>query len=177
MRGPTHALAGAATASAFLYFNIPHDYPLLVLSVVSGFAALWPDLDGRESTIENIRVFGIQPLKIPAFFIDKLFKHRGFLHSLMAVLLLAFILLGFFPDLPREFVIATLLGYTSHLLTDGITPAGVPWLYPSEWSPPLLSRYLAITTGSFMETVFFIGLLVFYVIFLSQAGYIVLPAR
>ncbi len=172
MRGSTHALAGAASASIFLYFNIPHNYPLLALSAIAGFAALLPDLDGRESTIENIRVFGVRIMKAPGYVIDRLFKHRGFLHSLMGLGLLAFILLGFLPALPKEIVIAILLGCLSHLLTDGITPAGVPWLYPLDWSPPLFSKYFAITTGSFMETVFFIGLVVFYLIFLSQAGYV-----
>ncbi len=175
MLGRTHALAGACTAGLFLAFNIPHQYPLIALSVVGGFAALFPDLDNSESTLENIRVFGLKIFEPPAYIIDKLFKHRGFLHSLIAVALLGFIFLGFFPDLPKEVVIAVLLGYLSHLVTDGITPAGIPWFWPLDWSPPLLPKVLAIRTGSFMETIFFIGLIVVYAIFLAEANYIILP--
>lgn len=172
MRGPTHALAGACTASVFLAFTIPHQYPLLALSAVAGFAALWPDVDGSESTFENITILGFKPFEFPAFITDKLFKHRGFLHSLLAVLLLAFILLGFFPKLPKEIVIATLLGYTSHLVTDALTPQGIAWFYPLEWRSTLLPKLLCITTGSLGEMVFFIALVVLYIMFLSQAGYL-----
>lgn len=175
MLGPTHALAGATVAGLFLVFNLPHQYPLLVLSVVGGVAALVPDLDGSESTIENIKILGIKPLKIPAYFIDKLFKHRGFLHSLMALVFLAFILLGLLPNLPSEITWVVLLGYFSHLLTDALTPAGIPWLYPLEWRPTLLTKLFAIRTGSIIELLFFVLLVVVYLIFLEQAGYVILP--
>lgn len=175
MRGPTHALGGALTASLFITFNIPHTYPLLVLSAVGGFAALLPDMDNSESTIEHISISGIQPFAIPAWVIGKMFKHRGFMHSLLAVALLSFLLLGFFPQIPKEIVVAILLGYGSHIVLDSLTPDGVPWLYPIEWRITLLPKILCILTGSLMETVFFIGLVVLYVIFLSQANYIQLP--
>jgi inner membrane protein len=175
MRGPTHALAGACTAGLFLTFAIPHQYPLLALSAVSGFAALLPDLDNTESTIENIRFGGYRLLKGPAFIIDKLFKHRGFLHSLLSVALLAFVLLGFLPQIPIEIHITILLGYVSHLVTDSMTPEGIPWFYPWEFRATLLPKILCVTTGSFMETLVFVGLIVLYAIFLASAGYIILP--
>lgn len=174
MRGPTHALAGATTAGLFLVGHWPHQYPLLVLSAVSGFAALLPDLDNSESTIENIRVAGVRPLKVPAWFIDKMFKHRGFLHSLLAVAMLTFILLGFLPQLPHEIDIAIILGYLSHLVTDSLTPEGIPWIYPVDWRGTLLPKFLCIRTGSFMETIFFVGLVVVYIVFLSKAHYLLL---
>lgn len=172
MRGPTHALAGACTASVFLWLDIPYTVPILALSAIAGFSALIPDLDGSESTIENIRILGVRPLKGPGYIVNILFKHRGFLHSLMALVFLTFILLGFFPQLPREIVLAILLGYLSHLVTDDLTPAGIPWLYPVEWRPTLLPKILCIRIGSFMELVFMVGLVVYYVIFLQQAGYV-----
>lgn len=175
MRGPTHALAGATTVGLFVVCDIPHQYPPILLSAVAGFAALIPDLDGSESMIENIRFFGFRILKFPGFIIDKLFTHRGFLHSLMALAFLGFIFLGFFPNLPKEFVWAALFGYASHLITDAMTPMGIPWFYPLDWRASLLPKILTITTGSFMETVFFIGLLALYVIVLASAGYIILP--
>lgn len=176
MLGPTHAMAGLCAAGIFVVLPIHHEVPFLALSAVSGFAALLPDLDNTESTIENIRVFGVRVLKGPAFFIDKMFKHRGFLHSLLAVALLAFILLGFVPQLPREVTIAILVGYLSHLITDSMTPDGVPWFYPIEIRGTILPRLLCIRTGSFMERMFFIALIVLYVIILAEAGLIILPA-
>lgn len=176
MRGPTHALAGAYTAAAFLTFNIPHQYPLIALSAVAGFAALLPDLDNSESTLENLIIFNVKPFKAPAFFIDKLFKHRGFLHSLLAVLVLAFVLLGFFPNLPREIAIAVLLGYLSHIVTDGLTPLGIPLFYPLEQRVTFLPKVFCIVTGSLMEMIFFVTLGVLYLIFLNNAGYINLPS-
>lgn len=176
MRGPTHALAGACTTLAFTAFPISHHYPLLILSGVGAFAALVPDLDGSESTIENLRILGFRPLKWPGFIVDKLFKHRGFLHSLLAVAILAFILLGFFPEVPKEFVITALLGYSSHLLTDGLTPLGIPLFYPLEWRVTFLPKILCITTGSLAEGMVFVALIVLYVIFLSSAGYLILPS-
>lgn len=177
MRGPTHALAGACSAGLFIGLDLPHQLPLLMLSAIAGFSALLPDLDNTESTIENIRIFGYRPLKGPAFIIDKIFKHRGFLHSLLALALLAFGLLGFLPQIPLEIHLAILFGYASHLVTDSMTPDGVPWFYPIELRGNLLPKIFCITTGSFMETLFFIVLVVIYIIFLASAGYIILPAN
>lgn len=177
MRGPTHALAGACTAGLFLAFNIPHSQPLILLSAVSGFAALLPDLDNTQSMAENITILGIKPLKGPAFIFEKIFKHRGYMHSLLAVALVCFILLGFLPQIPKDVDLAIIFGYLSHLVTDGITVEGVPWFYPLETFRTILPRFLRITTGSLMENLFFVSLIVLYVIILQAAGYIDLPAR
>jgi inner membrane protein len=175
VRGPTHALAGATTVSLFLVFDIPHEFPLLIIAAVAALAALLPDMDGSESTIENITVFGVAPFAIPSFILNICFKHRGYLHSLLAVGLLAFLLLGFVPGLPREFTIAIILGYLSHLLTDGLTPMGIPLFYPLNFNVTFLPKILCIRTGSLAENLFFVALLVGFLIFLEQAHYIVLP--
>lgn len=175
MRGPTHALAGAGTAAIFLAIPQVNTTPLLVLSLLGAFAALLPDLDNSESTLENLRIGGVRIFKAPAFIIDKLFKHRGYLHSLLAVALLAFILLGFFPILPKDVVIVVLLGYLSHIALDSLTPVGIPWLYPIEHNFRLLPKILCITTGSLGEMAFFVLLVVLYAMFLQAAHFIVLP--
>lgn len=172
MRGPTHALAGASSAGLLLAINYPHQTPFILLSAIAGFAALVPDLDGSHSMIENTKILGVRPLKGPAYIIDRLFKHRGFLHSLMAMIFLAFILLGFFPMLPKEYTLAILFGYMSHLVLDSLTPLGIPWLYPLELRIRLVPKWLAITTGSIYETLFFVILIQIYFIVLSTAGYI-----
>ncbi len=176
MRGPTHALGGAVAAAAFfLYIPFPHHFSPLALAAVGGFAALLPDMDNSESTIENITIAGFQPFNAPAWVIDKLFKHRGFLHSLLAVLLLIFLLLGFLARIPTEISVAIIVGYFSHLVLDALTPAGIPWFYPVENNFTLIPKILCITTGSFTEKIFFIVLVGVGAILLSKAGYIILP--
>lgn len=175
MRGPTHAMAGATTAGLFLAFSIPTTTPILVLSVIGALAALFPDLDNSESTLENLRIMGVRPLKIPAYFIDKLFKHRGFLHSLLAVALLTFLLFGFLPQVPKDILLVILFGYLSHIVLDSLTPVGLPWFYPVDRNFRLIPKITCITTGSFGETIFFVGLVVLYAIFLDAAGLIQLP--
>lgn len=172
MRGPTHALAGAGTAAIFLAIPGLQSTPLLLLSLIGAFAALVPDLDNSESTLENLRVGGIRIFKGPAFIIDKMFKHRGYLHSLLALALLAFVLLGFFPILPKDVVIVILLGYLSHIALDSLTPIGIPWLYPLDHNFRLLPKILCITTGSLGEMAFFVLLVVLYAIFLDAAHFI-----
>ncbi len=175
MRGPTHALGGACAAGLFIVFHLPHQYPLVALSAVSAFASLLPDLDNTQSTAENIRVLGFRPLKIVGYVVEKLFKHRGFLHSLTAVALIAFVLLGFLPKIALEIHLAILFGYLSHLVLDALTPEGIQWFYPLDWRSTLLPKVLCITTGSFMENLFFIVLIATYILFLSAAGYIIIP--
>jgi inner membrane protein len=175
MRGPTHALGGAATAAIFLAVPSLQTTPILLLSILGAFAALVPDLDNSESTLENLRVGGVRIFKCPAFIIDKMFKHRGYLHSLLALALLSFVLLGFLPMLPKDVVIVILLGYLSHIALDSLTPVGIPWLYPLEHNFRLLPKILCITTGSIAEMAFFVVLVVLYAMFLESAHFITLP--
>lgn len=171
MLGPTHALAGA-TSAGLLLVKGNTNYPFILLAAIAAIAALLPDLDGSESTIENVKLLGFKPLKFPGWLIDKLFAHRGFLHSLMAMVFLIFVLLGFFSWLPKEIVLAITLGYASHIVTDSLTPLGLPWLYPLEWRGRLLPKWLAIRTGSIGETLFFVLLLVLFAGLLTKAGYL-----
>lgn len=59
------------------------------------------------------------------------FKHRGFTHTIWAVIAWTWIGYGLelYLDIPGIMRIA-MLGYLSHLLADTLTPNGVKWLYP-----------------------------------------------
>jgi inner membrane protein len=83
--------------------------------------ALLPDIDHPQSWAgRKMRVISI-PLSM-------LVGHRGITHSLLAVLagLAALAILGL-----NQPVAPLVVGYLSHLLADGLTPSGVPLLWPS----------------------------------------------
>ncbi|MDI3474149.1 MAG: inner membrane protein [Candidatus Woesearchaeota archaeon] len=77
-----------------------------------------PDIDTASSKFGRKKFF--RPLQ-------KLTKHRGFFHSLLAGAIFAF-LLGFVA--PKEYALIFLLGYWLHVLVDGLTPKGVALLWP-----------------------------------------------
>jgi inner membrane protein len=91
--------------------------------------SLLPDIDHPKSILG-------QRLKWISTPIARIFGHRGFTHSLLA--LIGGIAL-FQMDISRYWIIpadvlhAMIIGYFSHLLADMITPAGIPLLWPCRW--------------------------------------------
>lgn len=173
MTGKTHALAGGVAAlgvtllvqeQAWLALDLN---PLLTsgrlqylaIGLIGSVAALIPDLDNSESRLENWRIFGVKPLKPLADLVNLLFSHRGFLHSLLAIMLLSLILLSLPSAIELHWRVAILSGYLSHLITDGLTPDGIELLYPWGQQIRFLPRWLAIRTGSFFESLFYLLLL------------------
>ncbi|MDR7342269.1 inner membrane protein [Pantoea alhagi] len=90
---------------------------------------LLPDIDHPRSTLGQRFRWISQP-------IARAFGHRGFTHSLLAVLggvtLLQFNLPHGSP-LPSDAMHGMVLGYLSHIAADMLTPAGVPLLWPCRW--------------------------------------------
>lgn len=96
----------------------------------SAFAAgavigsLAPDIDTPTSTISKWI-----PL-LPSI-VNKIFGHRGFIHSPFCILLL---FLLFYLVKPARFLslffIGILTGYSMHLIQDSFTKGGIPWFYP-----------------------------------------------
>lgn len=88
----------------------------------AAFGALLPDIDHPQSWAgRKMRVVSV-PLSL-------LVGHRGITHSALAVLAASALLMtmGF------GWVAAPVaVGYLSHLLADGLTPSGVPLLWPSK---------------------------------------------
>jgi len=88
-------------------------------------SALLPDLDHPKSMLGQQLPWIATPL-------SRLFGHRGFTHSLLAV---AAAIWGLnqrrLPaSLPIGIKDALIVGYLSHLLGDWLTPAGIPLLWP-----------------------------------------------
>lgn len=88
-------------------------------------SALLPDLDHPKSVLGQRLPWISKPL-------SRLFGHRGFTHSLLAVATAVWGLNQSLPPdtLPMGVKDALIVGYLSHLLGDWLTPAGIPLFWP-----------------------------------------------
>lgn len=160
MTGRTHLVAGANAAGwgLWLLTGMPASIWWIGLGALGG---LFPDLDASDSLLQNAdlrsgqRGLRIQPLKLPGLVLNALFGHRGFLHSLLALILLiaAFAL----ARPPIELIAAFGLGYISHLFLDGINPSGVPLFYPFKRRIRFVP-FVRIRTGGLIDQLLFLGL-------------------
>lgn len=88
-------------------------------------SALLPDLDHPNSLLGRRLPWISGPL-------SRLFGHRGFTHSLLAVGIAVWGLGQFQPPGALAEVVkdGLIIGYLSHLLGDWLTPAGIPLFWP-----------------------------------------------
>ncbi|HSV28266.1 MAG TPA: metal-dependent hydrolase [Candidatus Omnitrophota bacterium] len=120
MMAGSHVVMGAAlwAVSAKLAGAPPAEPQALA---AAAFGALLPDIDHPQSWAgRKMRVVSV-PLALVV-------GHRGITHSALAVAgcLAVLVVMG------MGWVAApVVLGYLSHLLADGLTPSGVPLLWPS----------------------------------------------
>lgn len=128
MRGKTHLLVGVA-AGAAAAISVPADNHAISAGVfiATTIGSLYPDIDNSQSMLGR----KIKPI---SFIINKLFGHRGFIHTpfnLICLLLLMgtpLILTEQYNYLP--IVIGFAVGFLSHLFLDAITKGGISFLYP-----------------------------------------------
>lgn len=118
--------------------------PLLIVSATVG--SLIPDIDHPNSKLGR----RFKPISI---LINKAVGHRGFTHTLLALLLLAFGLFMLNMYLPVHIqpygwavVIGTVVGYASHLFLDALTPSGIPLFAPFMSKSVRLAK---LTTGKY----------------------------
>lgn len=137
MNYQAHRIAGICTAtvvSTLIYqesIGETGTYIAIGLAIVGGsMGGLLPDIDHPTSKIGK-RIPPISKL------INVLFGHRGFTHSILAIILFAYflffitsiipdVLLGFYIP----FALGLIVGYASHLVLDMTTVSGIPLLYP-----------------------------------------------
>lgn len=109
MLGRTHIVVGLFFPLLFMsLFPVIHPFQFLFLSLLG---ALLPDIDRSSSTIG--RKFS---------FVSWFFKHRGFFHSVYAMIIFSTIIYYFTNSL---YVAAFLIGFLSHLLLDSFTKKGI----------------------------------------------------
>jgi inner membrane protein len=90
---------------------------------------LLPDIDHPKSLLG-------QRLKWISKPVARMFGHRGFTHSLLAVFAALTLFYLKVPEdwfIPADAIQGMVLGYLSHILADMLTPAGVPLLWPCRW--------------------------------------------
>lgn len=138
MTKPTHSSGGfliaLITLNAFIMkylikYNI--SYGLLSIAIyfyASHIGSLFPDIDMKNSFISKShpivhRIFG------------KRFRHRGFTHSLLAMIILYIFIKKFIEISNNDIIILSIcygffVGYASHLILDLITKEGIELLYP-----------------------------------------------
>lgn len=107
------------------------------------FGSLLPDIDNKNARIHRYIPF--------TRWIQLVFEHRGVFHSLL-IPSLSFLILSLFGYV--EIGMAIVLGYSSHLVMDSLTPHGVFYFYP-------LHRFHVkgfVKVGGVVEKVIFIGM-------------------
>lgn len=156
MTWPTHTLLGISTL--WLLAPLPPEmigYDFGTLAACAALGALLPDSDASESKIKHLKLPGtkLKPFLLPAQVVNRTEQHRGLLHSLAGLGMVALMtvplafLVGWAP------VTALLLGYASHLAGDSATKSGLRLFYPQTRRFHLLPHGWRITTGSLAEEV------------------------
>ncbi|WP_010499844.1 metal-dependent hydrolase [Paenibacillus elgii] len=142
----THSVAGLLAAEGvLLHFQVPllswETAAALLLGCLAGPLA---DIDKPGSTMA--KVF------FPLSFILRLMnvRHRTLTHSILFLCGIAALLL----PLPELLFWSFLLAYASHAFIDLFNEQGVELLWPIKLKFRLLPKFMAIETGSFMETGF-----------------------
>jgi inner membrane protein len=101
----------------FRYTDLPVNLAVFLILLLLG--SLAPDIDSPTS-------FMGRKTKPVSWF----FKHRGPIHSFLAMMVFTAILLLITPNF--YYALAFVLGYLSHLLMDSVTPTGIPFFWPSK---------------------------------------------
>lgn len=119
--GITHALVGAFIGTGFMsYFGF--DLSLFFFAV---FGSLFADIDMPSSTLGRY----VKP-------IGWLARHRGFFHSLLALVMFTILFHILFQSLEIAntlYVLVFALGYASHLVLDAITKEGIEPFWPQKF--------------------------------------------
>ncbi len=170
MTARTHDLVAftALTTAAVFYPPASLNVGTLFVSVIAcDIGSLVPDMDQSGNRLWDLLPGGN--------FIGKFGRrvflgHRSLSHSILGTFLLYKLLFWLLPHLFNQFyidsqivLVSIMIGFVSHLISDGLTEEGIPLLFPLKLKfgfPPISSW--RITTGSWFESlVIFPGLLTF----------------
>ena len=173
MRGSTHAVIGANTVWIPILMGMVIE-PWLFL--IGAFTALLPDLDASESKIKHLKFGGyigktkvtINPFMPIAVIISAIFGHRGALHSLVAIAVVAAGASFLIPHTSVALWLVAVLGYTSHLLADALTKSGIEFFWPWKQNFGALPRFLRVKTGGLVDTLLLLIGSVSVLLFLYQ---------
>ena len=120
MDGKTHLATGILTGVSVVYARDKFGLDIsegILLVTGCGIGALLPDIDISNSLLGRF---------IPLWLFV---EHRTITHSLLFMLVVC--LLGLILKIPYSLNIGLLVGISTHLVLDGLTPMGIPYLlYP-----------------------------------------------
>lgn len=154
----THVLAGITSLWLLKPSGAMTSGNILLLVSLAAFGSLLPDLDARESKAKWLEIGGVAPLAPVAVVANGLWGHRGFLHSPVALILLALPLALVSRWWGWPFAVALWLGYGSHLLLDGCTRSGISAWPRTDARIHFLPARLRFVTGSMAEDAVFVVL-------------------
>lgn len=140
MKGKTHVIGGLTAGLSVAYFTYTDPIILVSASVVG---SLIPDICHSGSRLGK-------NLPILSRLINFVFGHRSFTHSLVFLILTAFLVDYFFPN--DALKIGLLAGMISHYILDMGTKSGIQLFFPIDFKVkfPITTR-----TGSHAEKLIF----------------------
>lgn len=149
MTGKTHILGGIAASLAYAQMT-NHDPIIMVSAGIVG--ALLPDICHSGSKIGR-------KLPILSKLVNMLFGHRTFTHSLLFLVMIAWLLNSFIPN--DAVKAGFLAGMVSHYVLDMVTKNGIKLFFPLSMTVRLP---LTTKTGSKVESLVFsiLALVSFY---------------
>ncbi|WP_422124145.1 metal-dependent hydrolase [Planococcus sp. X10-3] len=155
MTGKTHIIGGVTASLAFA--QITNYDPLLLLGA-GAVGALIPDICHGGSKIGRTFPFLSKIINV-------LFGHRTFTHSLLFLMMAAFLFIKFLPS--EALAAGLLVGMGSHLLLDMATKNGIKLLFPIQTTV----RFPVTTkTGGATENVIF-ALLSFLAVYFGYSAF------
>ncbi|TVY09039.1 metal-dependent hydrolase [Paenibacillus cremeus] len=146
----THSFAGLLAAEGVVLYLQPSpvSWESAAALLIGCLAGPLADIDKQGSTMAKIF--------FPLSFLLHLggIRHRTFTHSFLCLIGLGLL----FTSLPPLLYWSFLLAYASHPLIDLLNEQGVELIWPLKLKFRLLPKFMAIGTGSMMETLFRYGL-------------------
>ena len=136
MTGKHHLIsgtvAGGCVATSYILQNQQENFkvtiPIVIGTViVTGIGSLFPDIDTKTSKMGK-------KMRITSTIINKMFGHRGFLHSPIFAVAMFFLLRYIFNvnNISEYSVLyyGFVAGIINHFICDMMTKGGIPLLYP-----------------------------------------------
>ena len=140
MKGKTHIIGGVASSLAVAHFTYADPVLLIGAGVVG---SLIPDICHGDSKMGKT-------FPVLSKLINFVFGHRSFTHSLLFIVLIAFLVDYFFPNDALKLGLIT--GMASHYILDMATKSGIQLFFPINFKVrfPVTTR-----TGSLAENIIF----------------------
>lgn len=130
MNGKQHLTAGIVTGliSSPIVFQIAPAPAVASAALIpyiglAALGALVPDIDKRGSMISR-------KFRLTSYVVSKSCGHRGIMHAPIVMTLLWLFTSTIVPSFWSVCLTGLYVGIMSHIILDGLTPMGIPLLYP-----------------------------------------------